>query len=134
MDVMRELGLVVRGAPESWAAFSPCERYRYALGRCFEPMFGPGRTMSFVLHNPSTATETLTDPTLTRCVRFAKREGCASLVFTNVMAWRSTDKKPLLLVPDPVGPQNAAAIADVLAVSARIVFAWGIIDPPISIR
>jgi len=43
----------------SVAVYSDCERYRYALTRVWEPQ---GRRLSFVMLNPSTATEVQNDP------------------------------------------------------------------------
>lgn len=129
---LAELGLVLRGDDAAWAAYSPCERYRYALGRSWEPLLG-GPVVLWVLHNPSTATELAVDPTLRRCVDFSKREGAGGLIFTNVMAWRSTDKDALRFVDDPVGPLNPVAIERCIAAADRVVLAWGKIDPRLGV-
>jgi hypothetical protein len=121
------LGLDVRGDETSWAAFSPCGKYRYALGRSWELPLFPLPTMLFVLHNPSDADHAEPDPTLTRCIGFAKREACGSVVIVNPMARVATDKRELHTALNPVGALNAAAIRDALANCDRFVVGWGIV-------
>lgn len=109
------------------ATWSPCRRYRYTLRRPdLQGMFDPGfAAVAFLLLNPSTATETEDDPTIRRCIGFARRWGFAELVILNVYALRSTDPAGLWEVDDPVGPENDAAIAEVAARVERIVCGWG---------
>jgi len=68
---------------------------RYQLTRHFD---GPddGTTMAFVMLNPSTADEHVDDPTIRRCVGFAKREGFCGIRVANLFPFRSTDPKGLL--------------------------------------
>ena len=105
----------------TWSDETP-PRYRFTLRRprlhgTLEPPLGPGSICSFLLLNPSTATETQDDPTIRRCMDFAKRWGYDALLILNVYALRSTDPKGLWLGPDkkphgidPVGSFNDAAI------------------------
>ena len=86
--------------------FSNCGKYRYRLHRTWD------RTkpwVIFALLNPSTADAIADDPTVRRCIGFAKRWGCGSLAVLNVFALRSTDPKALKKADDPVGPKNAEA-------------------------
>ena len=53
----------------SVAVYSDCERYRYALTRVWDPL---EPRLSFVMLNPSTATEVQNDPTVERCERRAR--------------------------------------------------------------
>ena len=56
--------------------------YRYTLTRVWDPTLP---MITFVLLNPSTDDAVQLDPTLRRCIGFAKREGCggmAILTFT----------------------------------------------------
>lgn len=48
------------------ATFSPDRRYRYLLWRMWSPAMP---VANFVLLNPSTADETVNDPTVERCER-----------------------------------------------------------------
>lgn len=95
------------GTKSSGAAFSPCRKYRYELWR----NWGTGRKLAFIGLNPSTADETRNDPTVTRCINFAKRDGFAGMVMLNIFGLRSTDPTWLLSRrADPVGQRTNAAI------------------------
>lgn len=108
-----------------WAHFSACRRYRYDLGR----QWGSGPRMVVVGLNPSTADEEHDDPTVRRCVSFAKREKCGSLEVVNLFAWRSTDPAAMMSVKYPVGPDNdymLRTIAREVSTSEdTLVLAWG---------
>jgi hypothetical protein len=108
--------------PRSWACFSRCGLYRYALGRRWDS--GAGIVM-FVALNPSTADETRDDPTVRRCVRFARDWGFGGLVIRNLFAYRSTDPVALGTVPDPVGPENDSWLAYFRRSARLTVVAWG---------
>lgn len=62
--------------------------------------------MVFVMLNPSTADAEVDDPTIRRCISFAKREGCGRMSVLNLFALRSTDPKELKKHPKPTGPDN----------------------------
>ncbi len=104
------------------AKLSDCGLYRYQLERMWA--FGPALT--FVMLNPSTADAQGDDPTVRRCVHFAKASRHAGIRVVNLFAFRATSPGTLALVPDPVGPENdthlkAAAVYD----GGAIVCAWG---------
>lgn len=108
--------------PRSTAIFSPCRTYRYSLARVWDdsaPVCG------FVLLNPSTADEVSNDPTIARCIGFARRWGFGSLLACNIFALRSTDPKGLRQVDDPVGPGNDRAIRRLARSADLVVAAWG---------
>ena len=111
-----------KGDAASVAIYSPCERYRYALTRVWDP--GGGK-VSFVMLNPSTATEVQNDPTVERCERRARALGYGAFRVTNIFAWRDTDPKQMRQAADPVGPENDAAIAEACHWADRVVCAWG---------
>lgn len=102
--------------------FSPCRTYRYALWR--EWPDGDGYAM-FVGLNPSTADETRDDPTIRRCIAFAKAWGYAALCMTNLFAFRATDPKVMMAAGDPVGPENDAHLALLAREAGVVVAAWG---------
>lgn len=102
--------------------FSTCRIYRYTLWR--EWVGGDGYAM-FVGLNPSTADETQDDPTIRRCIAFAKAWGFAGLCMTNLFAFRATDPKDMKAAADPVGPENDAHLLDIAAEARVIVAAWG---------
>jgi hypothetical protein len=107
------------------AAFSPCGRYRYLLTR---RLGNQRRTATFILLNPSTADAERDDPTIRRCLGFARRWGCGRVFVLNLFALRATDPTELRRAADPVGPDNARWLAQVLrrARRGRIVCGWGI--------
>ncbi len=108
---------------EATATFSACRTYRYALTRTWDDQRLP---LAFVMLNPSTADAFTVDPTIRRCMDFARRWGAGGLLVLNTYALRSTDPKALRSHPNPVGPVNDAVLADQLAQPlARVVAAWG---------
>lgn len=105
--------------PETaWATISPCQKYRYALGRCWDHA---GKRVVFAMLNPSVADATADDPTIRRCIRFARKWGYGSLEVVNLFAWRATDPKELRIAADPIGLDNDAEI--VQAANGRVVCA-----------
>jgi len=104
------------------AVLSPCSRYRYRLTRRWST--GQG-TVVLIGLNPSTADERSDDPTILKCIRFAKSWGYAELCMLNLFAWRSTDPSVLSEVDDPVGPENDAHLLEVAQSARCVVAAWG---------
>lgn len=120
-DIFAEPARVLKSA-----AISACGQYRYWLVRQWDPMRGPLR---FVILNPSTADDSEDDPTIRRCIGFAKREGRGGIVVANIFAMRSTNPAILRAVPDPIGPDNNRHLRvlgqDAAREGAPIVCAWG---------
>lgn len=96
--------------------------YRYKLTRTWEPDTEP---LVFVMLNPSTADASQDDPTIRRCIGFAKRWGFGGIVVVNLYAFRATDPKEMLAAVDPVGPENDRVLADT-ADGLTVVAAWGV--------
>ena len=111
-----------KGDAPSVAVYSDCERYRYTLTRVWDPA---GAKALFVMLNPSTATEVQNDPTVERCERRARALGFGAFRVCNIFAWRETDPRKMRAAPDPVGPENDAAIAEACSWADTIVCAWG---------
>lgn len=108
---------------ESGATFSPCRLYRYALRRTWSRE----RPLAmFVGLNPSTADEVKNDPTVRRCINFARAWGYGGLIMTNIFAFRSTDPGVLTKVADPVGPLNDRWLRRLQKQAGIVVAAWGI--------
>lgn len=105
------------------AQFSDCGVYRYTLTRDFGET---GRGLcNLVMLNPSTATADQDDPTIRRCIGYARAWGCSGLVVTNLFAYRSTDPKALLNVCDPIGPDNDRHLKEEAQRATVVVCAWG---------
>ena len=105
----------------SGAELSADLRYRWKLSR----RWGPGGTVNFIMLNPSTADALVDDPTIRRCVRFARDWGHGGLVVTNLYGWRATDPRELSATLDPVGSENDGYINGVAATADVVVCAWG---------
>lgn len=115
------LGTISGAGGDGSAVSGHGRSYRYLLTR----RWGVGPTAVFVMLNPSTADAERDDPTLTRCVSFARREGCAALAVVNLFALRSPDPRVLARHRDPVGPRNDTYIAAACAAAPLVVAAWG---------
>lgn len=103
------------------AAFSGCRRYRYALWR----RWSDGPQLLFVMLNPSTASETANDPTIRRCIGFARDWGYGALAVGNLFAWRTPSPARLKRARGPVGGDNDAWLRRLAAESAMTVAGWG---------
>ena len=134
------------------ATISPCGNYRYRLWRewrlgkstqwdmwteedgspCLDgegKQLGEPLTCLFVMLNPSTATGEEDDPTIGRCVAYAKAWGYDRLEVVNLFAWRATEPRDLLAVSseaDPVGFANQDAIQEAVYRAGIVVCAWGV--------
>ncbi len=104
------------------ATFSSCRRYRYSLERRWDKGLP---TVMFIGLNPSTADETVDDPTIRRCIGFAINWGYGSLIMTNLFGLRSTDPRGLLNVKDPIGRCNDMWLDRAYSTSDLVVAAWG---------
>lgn len=102
------------------ALLSPCGRYRYELTR----RWATGPLVGWVMLNPSRADAHLDDPTVRRCVGFARRWGYGGLIIRNLYALRATDPAALSTDPDPVGPDNDAHLSR-CGEQDLTVIAWG---------
>lgn len=100
--------------------------YRYALWRRWDE----GKMLVFVMLNPSTADASKDDPTLKRCIGFAKSLGYPGVLVVNLFAFRATDPNRLLLAMDPVGPANRAALEGAVKHATtggpgHVILGWG---------
>ncbi|MAV33425.1 MAG: hypothetical protein CMQ02_08330 [Gammaproteobacteria bacterium] len=104
------------------ANFSACRKYRYSLKRVWN------RQSPFVLFiglNPSTADEINDDPTLTRCMDYAKRWGYGGVCVANLFAYRATKPTDMLRVNDPIGIDNNSWLKKLSKAAGLTVVAWG---------
>ena len=104
------------------AEFSDCRIYRYALWRVWDQ--SKPRCL-FIGLNPSTADETTDDPTIRRCIGFAREWGFGGLIMGNLFAVRATDPREMLRHPSPVGPDNDMWLKKLKAQAERTIAAWG---------
>ncbi|MGJ0454023.1 MAG: DUF1643 domain-containing protein [Methylocystis sp.] len=110
---------------ERAAVISACGAYRYSLTR----KWSGAPLLPFVMLNPSTADAKEDDPTIRRCIGFARREGAGGLIVANLYALRASSPEALWASRDPIGPQNWRTLvrlaAQAIAQSAPIICAWG---------
>lgn len=106
------------------AVISHCERYRYLLSRQWAD---EGKTAMFIMLNPSTATAFVDDPTVRRCVDFAKKWGYGCLEIANLFGFRATDPKALngLSEKEAVGPDNDTLLMSAASKADLVVLACG---------
>lgn len=111
------------------AVLSPDGNYRYLLSRRWTAPLEPDpheATVLFVMLNPSTADASRDDPTIRRCVGFARRWGYTELLVANLYGWRATSPNDLFAAADPIGPANESYLRWAAADrSPLIVCAWG---------
>jgi hypothetical protein len=114
---------------------SACRKYRYTLWRdwdmdlltgCADDAKDLDSYAMFVGLNPSTADETKDDPTIRKCVGFAKRWGFAGLMMTNLFAFRATDPRQMKGHPKPIGDDNDRWLVACARGAGIIVAAWGV--------
>lgn len=117
---MLEMSTNARGW-ECSAVISPCERYRYQLTR----RWNTGRTVVFIMLNPSTADAFIDDPTIRRVCNFAQRWGFAGVRVVNLFALRAKDPQALTKAEDPIGPENDQRIWDACDGGDQVILAWG---------
>ena len=104
------------------AVFSPDRRYRYLLRR----RVGESDSRAlFVMLNPSAADERDDDPTIRRCIGFARDWGYGVLEVANLFALVSTKPEGLTRARDPIGPDNDDAIRAAMKRADLIILAWG---------
>jgi hypothetical protein len=106
------------------AVFSADRHYRYRL----TIRWNPSPMCVFLMLNPSTADEVKDDPTIRRCVGYAKRWGHGGVAVVNLFAWRSTDPSVLCATVDPVGPENSSHILQAAQLGDPVICAWGKLD------
>ena len=104
------------------AVFSDCGGYRYSLQREWAP--GQKKVVMIGL-NPSKADAATNDPTIRRCIDFARCWGFGGLVMLNLFAYRSTDPTRLKSVKCPVGPDNDHWISHWVSKVDDVVACWG---------
>jgi hypothetical protein len=85
------------------AKFSACRKYRYALWRTWDES---KPNVMIIGLNPSTADENENDPTITRCINFAKSWGYGGVCVTNLFAYCATVPSDMKESNDPIGSEN----------------------------
>ena len=108
--------------PDKGALLSPDGKYRYTLWRIWDRSLP---SCMFIMLNPSTADASIEDPTIRRCIAFAKGWGYGSIWVGNLFALRSTDPDNLLRSSDPEGPHNLHYLKLMSSKCSKVVCAFG---------
>jgi hypothetical protein len=107
---------------EYGAIFDVNARYRYSLWRTWSVYYP---RIVFVLLNPSTADEQRNDPTIRRCMGFARAWSFGSIEVVNLFAYRATDYRALFKADDPIGEENYRFLLQAVERCSTIVLGWG---------
>lgn len=104
------------------AVISKDGKYRYELSRIWDEKKG---NVLIVMLNPSTADADKDDPTIRRCISFAKQWGYGGVYVGNLFAYRSASLKALLKARDPIGEDNEKHLKVMLKKTKETICAWG---------
>lgn len=98
--------------------------YRYWLRREWEP---GGKSLLWVMFNPSTADAEVDDPTIKRCIKFSQSWGFNNLVVANLYAYRSSDPCAIwkCAATEARGPENKGWVTLLASQADSIIVAWG---------
>jgi hypothetical protein len=96
--------------------------YRYFLSR---KVGDQSLTITFVGLNPSTADAVKDDPTIRRCMGFARSWEAGTVYMVNLFAYRTSSPKVLRASIDPIGPANEEWLDFATKNSRIVVAAWG---------
>jgi hypothetical protein len=107
---------------EYGAIFDANGSYRYSLWRSWSAY--PPRIV-FVLLNPSSADERRNDPTIRRCMGFARAWNFGSMEVVNLFASKATDYRELFKVSAPVGEDNDRFLLQAIERCSTVVLGWG---------
>ena len=99
------------------------DNYRHLLWREWD---NNSKTISFVMLNPSRAGAEVNDPTITRCINFAKFCGYGRLEVVNFFAYKTSKLSLLKQATKPIGRDNDKYILENVLSSDRIILAWAI--------
>lgn len=105
------------------AHISDCEKYRYALWRTWDKNL---EYCTWVMLNPSTADADNDDPTIIRCMNYAKAWGYGGILVVNLFSFRATSPKDMKKATNPVCPDYSDDIEDALEwENFPVICAWG---------
>lgn len=104
------------------AIISECGKYRYRLERTWDP---EAPKLGFIMLNPSTADANEDDPTIRRCIGYAKSLSYGGIIVCNLFAYRATNPKDLLSAENPEGPNNFEHVYQMSQDAHIIILGWG---------
>jgi hypothetical protein len=104
------------------AILSKDRKYRYVLSRIWDE----SKSMVMIIGlNSSTADETENDPTIIRCINFAKSWGYGGIYMLNLFGFRATLPKDMFNAKEPIGKDNDKYIKKYSNICDKVICAWG---------
>lgn len=107
---------------EKSAVFSVNRLHRYSLARTWNKS---GPKVLFICLNPSTADSQIDDPTVRKCIGFAKTWGFGGMCIGNLFSFRATDPKELKHCKEPIGATNDYWLGRLQNSCDEWIAAWG---------
>lgn len=118
--------VVVRQSQSGGAVFDPTDRHRYLLWRNLADTECGDSTVCFIMLNPNRADELSNDPTIKRCIGFAKGWGFHKILVVNLFSIKASTPALLRQMKAPlVGPSNDSIVVSAIEQSSMVVAAWG---------
>ncbi len=118
------IGCMAGGRMRAGALLSPCGRHRYELTRDWGDSDWP---LTIIMLNPSTADAIQDDPTIRRCISFARADGRSGIRVVNLFSYRATDPRALWAAPDAERHtvEGELYLRSVINESTAVLLAWG---------
>lgn len=105
------------------AKISNCKKHRYQLWRLWDDSLPK---LLFIMLNPSTADAEKDDPTIRRCIGFAKSWGFGGIYVGNLYSYRTSSPKILIEKLEDVSSKiNLDHLLDMEAQTDKTIYAWG---------
>ena len=104
------------------AIISEDKKYRYVLSRIWDESKPIVMIMGL---NPSTADAMNDDPTITKCINFAKSWGYGGVYMLNLFAFRTSNPQTMLDADEPIGMENDKYLVEYSLKCDKVVCAWG---------
>lgn len=106
----------------SGALFSSARDHRFVLWRVWRQN---QHIVHFIGLNPSAADDKENDPTIRRCIQFAKSWGYGGMMITNLFSFRTAFPRELKASTLPLMPENDRYIRACHQLAEKTVVIWG---------
>jgi hypothetical protein len=109
--------------PVGDCVLSKDQKHRYMLSRTWDKS---KPSILFIGLNPSRADDKINDPTITRCIGFARRWGYGQLFFGNLYSFRTPYPEQLVAnLETAYDEQTDYHLKKMISESERVICAWG---------
>ena len=106
----------------SRACLSPGRNHRFALWR----VWAQGPLLGFIMLNPSVANEIENDPTIRRCIAFARRDGYAGIIVCNLRSDIATNPDGIPACSPVADRENVMHTRRRFGLCGIVIAAWGV--------